>query len=578
MKRLPLLMMLLLPLLGRAQFTCTTNADNSLTITGYGGSNGVVLIPSTIAGLSVTTLGDWAFYAASITNVLIPDSVTAIGDGAFFDCESLTNVTIGNTVSNIGDWAFGFCPSLTSVCCRGSPPAFGGSNVFYGDLATIYYLSEATGWGPTFDGQPAVLWNPDVPFSYTTNSDDITLTITSCTSSGNALFIPNNIDFLPVTTIGYEAFFFCGSLTNIIIGYSVSNLEVLAFGDCPSLTAITVDTNNPFFSSLDGVLFDHNQMLLLEFPSGKTGSYSIPVGVTDIGEYSFASSSELTGVTTPASVTNIEDNAFYGSNLTSLTMLNGITNIGDDSFAYCTNLTNITFPGSVVNIGESAFAVCNGLYSITFSNSAASIGNYAFDSCTNLTHVALGTKVTNIGDYAFFRCFRMTDFTIPNTVTNIGAGAFTYCLGLTNVTIPDSVSEIGYFAFIACYNLDQIFFNGNAPSSPGACIVNDAPNLTIYYLPGTTGWDDFANLTPYPITRWLPQMQTAGSSFGAQTNQFGFTINWAGGQTVLVEACTNLAHPVWQPVQTNTLTTGTAAFSDPQWTNFPARFYRLRSP
>jgi hypothetical protein len=62
-----------------------------------------------------------------------------------------------------------------------------------------------------------------------------------------------------------------------------------------------------------------------------------------------------------------------------------------------------------------------------------------------------------------------------------------------------------------------------------------------------------------------------------QTNQFGFNINWATGQTVAVEACTNLANPAWQPVQTNTLMTGTAYFSDPQWTNYPNRFYRLRS-
>ena len=577
--KLPLLLLLLLlPLIGQAQFTCTTNADNTLTITGYGGSNGLVLIPSTIAGLPVTTIGDWAFYATSIANVLIPDTVTDIGDGAFFDCESLTNATLGNCVTNIGDWAFAFCPSLTSICCRGNAPTLGGENVLYGNLATFYYLSGATNWGPTFDGHPAILWNPDMPYSYSINSDGITLTITSCTSSDNEMTIPDSINFLPVTSIGNEAFFFCKSVTNIVIGNGISNVQDQAFNFCHSLTAITVDTNNLFFSSLDGVLFDHSQMVLLQFPPGKAGSYSIPDGVTDIGEYAFGSSSELTGVIIPASVTNIEDSAFIISSLTSLTALNGVVNIGDGSFAGCNNLTNILLPGSVLNIGDYAFSECDLLYSVTFLNSAANIGNYAFFSCTNLTYVALGTNLTNIGDSAFFRCFRLTDLIIPNTVTNIGAAAFTYCLGLTNVTIPGSVTQIGHVAFIACYNLDQIFFTGNAPGSPGACIVNDAPNLTIYYLPGTTGWDDFSNQTPYPIAPWLPQMQTTGSSFGAPTNQFGFTINWASGQTVVVEACTNLANPVWQPVQTNTLTTGTANFSDPQWTNYPARFYRLRSP
>jgi hypothetical protein len=69
-----------------------------------------------------------------------------------------------------------------------------------------------------------------------------------------------------------------------------------------------------------------------------------------------------------------------------------------------------------------------------------------------------------------------------------------------------------------------------------------------------------------------------GSNFGVQTNCFGFTISWATNTPVVVEACTNLADPDWQPVQTNTLTTGSSYFNDPQWTNYPSRFYRLRSP
>jgi hypothetical protein len=77
---------------------------------------------------------------------------------------------------------------------------------------------------------------------------------------------------------------------------------------------------------------------------------------------------------------------------------------------------------------------------------------------------------------------------------------------------------------------------------------------------------------------WTPQVQTTDASFGVRTNQFGFTITWASGMTVVVEACTNLANPTWYPLATNTLTGGSAYFSDPQWTSYPARFYRLRSP
>jgi hypothetical protein len=73
-------------------------------------------------------------------------------------------------------------------------------------------------------------------------------------------------------------------------------------------------------------------------------------------------------------------------------------------------------------------------------------------------------------------------------------------------------------------------------------------------------------------------VQTSDASYGVHTGQFGFNINWASGQTVVVEACTNITNPVWQPVQTNSLTGGSSYFSDPHWTNYPGRYYRLRSP
>ena len=77
---------------------------------------------------------------------------------------------------------------------------------------------------------------------------------------------------------------------------------------------------------------------------------------------------------------------------------------------------------------------------------------------------------------------------------------------------------------------------------------------------------------PYPV------IVNNLSSFGVQTNSFGFTILWATNISVVVEGCTNLANPAWQPVSTNAFTGGTSYFSDPQWTNYPGRFYRIRTP
>ena len=97
---------------------------------------------------------------------------------------------------------------------------------------------------------------------------------------------------------------------------------------------------------------------------------------------------------------------------------------------------------------------------------------------------------------------------------------------------------------------------------------------TVYYLPWTTGWDA-ATFGGLSTAAGSQQLQVGGA--GVRTNQFGFTFTSTNNQ-IIVEACTNFVDPVWQPIQTNTLTGGTSYFSDSQWTNYPGRFYRLRSP
>jgi hypothetical protein len=125
--------------------------------------------------------------------------------------------------------------------------------------------------------------------------------------------------------------------------------------------------------------------------------------------------------------------------------------------------------------------------------------------------------------------------------------------------------------------LTGVYFEGNAPSI-GVYVFLGDNNVTVYYLLGTTGWSYFLSQVSILGALWNPLIQTGDGSLGVQTNQFGFNINWASGQTVVVEACTDLANPIWSPVGTNTLPGGSSYFSDPQWTNYPGRFYRIRSP
>jgi hypothetical protein len=129
-----------------------------------------------------------------------------------------------------------------------------------------------------------------------------------------------------------------------------------------------------------------------------------------------------------------------------------------------------------------------------------------------------------------------------------------------------------------CTSLIGVYFHGNPPSL-GSGVFTDDTNATVYYLSGTTNWPTVPDTwAGRPTALWKPQVQTSDSSFGVRTNRFGFTIAWASGMVVVVEACTNLFTPTWSPVGTNTLTGGSSYFSDSAWTNYHGRFYRLRSP
>jgi len=99
--------------------------------------------------------------------------------------------------------------------------------------------------------------------------------------------------------------------------------------------------------------------------------------------------------------------------------------------------------------------------------------------------------------------------------------------------------------------------------------------VTVYYLPGTTGWGP--TFCGRPTALWNPQLQTSDTSFGVGPNGFGFNITGTN-IPIVVQACTNLTSQAWVPLQSFNLTNGSVYFSDPQWTNHPARFYRLRWP
>ena len=290
-----------------------------------------------------------------------------------------------------------------------------------------------------------------------------------------------------MTTINESALEGCTSLNNVHIPASVSYIEAgfsdgffftaSAFAGCTSLTAISVDPMNPFYSSVDGVLFSKDETELIRYPAGKRGHYSIPEGVQDIG---------------------------------------------------------IGFEGSI------------GLTGITLSETMTRIPPVAFAGCTGLTSV-----------------------TIPESVTEIGAYAFSNCTGLKSVVIGSNIASIKAGAFLRCDQLAAVYFKGGLPNAEPTAFSSQ---FTSYYLPGIPVFG--GHWSGRPTAPWLPRIESAVS--GAGTNAFGFTITWTGGQSLLVESCTNLTSPIWVRLQLSTLTNESIRFEDQNWTKYPVRFYRAR--
>jgi len=516
-----------------AQFTCTTN-HGTITITGYTGNGGAVAIPNMIDGYPVTGIGDYALEC----------------------CTNLTSVSFGYSITNVGLAPFLYCSGLTNITVAANNPNYSSLN------------------GVLFDqGKTTLVQYPDgLHGNYLIPASVVSIGTGAFSSAMlTSVIIPGNI-----TNIDYRAFAECSRLTNAVLAEGVvsTGAEVFAdtllteitipasltaiglneFAGCLSLIAITVDTNNPAYQSVNGVLFNKSQTTLVEYPAGATSNFTIPTSVTTIGDVAFLYS-PLTNLTIPGTVRTIGINSFgYSDNLTNVTIANGVLDIGDLAFYECRNLASVSIPFGVTNIGEFAFSDCENLLGVIIPGSVATIGRSAFDICLSLASVVISDGVQDIGSQAFGDCYSLANIVIPESVTNIGSWAFTYNTSLLGV-----------------------YFRGSPPSNDSSAWFGD-DNVTAYYLPATTGWAEWSANAGIPVAPWLPQITTSNSSFGDHHHPFGFNITWASGQTVVVETCTNLAKPDWLPLQTLSLTNDTATFSDPQWTNYSARYYGLGLP
>ena len=496
----------------RIQFVdCLDSSSNPLNYAHHLFLNGEEIKDLVIPN-SVTSIGESAFEGCTgLTSVTISNNVTSIGGEAFLECSGLTSVTISNSVTSIGEGAFARCTGLTSITIPSSVTSIGEGAFFYCIGLTSVKITDLEAWCRIqFNGRVS---NPlSIAHHLFLNGKEM-----------KKLVIPNS-----VTSLGDRAFEGCSALTSVTIPNSVKSVGVNTFMNCSRLTSITVP--NSVTSIGEGAFLGCTGLTSIIIPNSMTSiagdtfngcsrltSVDIPGSVTSIGNYAFRLCSGLTSISIPNSVTSIGSGAFSGcTGLTSITVPNSVTSIGHLTFCDCTGLTSVTIPNSVTSIGSGAFSGCTGLTSITVPNSVTSIGLGAFYNCAGLTSVNIidleawlkisfdsSSNPLEYAHHLFLNGEEIKNLVIPNGVTSIGDWAFGGCTGLTSTTIPNSVTSIGNSSFWDCSNLVDVYcFAENPPTTEGYTFYNTPIAQATLHVLGTSVnlyketdiWKDFGTI------------------------------------------------------------------------------------
>ena len=267
---------------------------DGVTNIGYAAFAGCSSLTSITIPDGVTSIGDYAFaWCSNLTSITIPSSVISIGYSAFNQCNNLTNVTIPEGVTSIDNRAFYGCNSLTEI-------AVDAGNPNYKSIDGVLFNKDGTQLIQCPAGKSGEFTIPDGVASIGEGAFGRCGSLVS-------IIIPDS-----VTSIGDIAFYNCISLTSITILDGVTSIGDRAFEGCSSLAEIIVGAGNPNYKSIDGVLLSKDGTQLIQCPAGKSGEYTIPDGITNIGSSTFYNCISITSITIPDGVTSIGDRAFYG--------------------------------------------------------------------------------------------------------------------------------------------------------------------------------------------------------------------------------------------------------------------------
>ncbi|MCQ2287871.1 MAG: leucine-rich repeat protein [Muribaculaceae bacterium] len=308
------------------------------------------------------------------------------------------------------------------------------------------------------------------------------------------------------------AFMGCSSLKKIYLPKSLKNISSQAF-IATAIEAYEIDSENPYLTVVDGVLYDKAITKLISYPTAKAGSYTIPQSVTTLCEWAFYGCNKLTNLTIGDQVTSIGECLLEFSSVEHVTLPNTMKVVPFAFCSGCANLKSIEFPESVTTIDGEAFCECTSLTSVTLGENVSTINAHAFTGCSSLREITLSAQ--NIDSYAFLNCNNLEHIHFGKSARSITLDWFNRCKTLKNITIdpenpyykidgpglistadnkfvgvldrsakyitiPEGVTEICSYAFLLASEMQLIYIPKTVTHLGNYIFQNLPPNVAIF--------------------------------------------------------------------------------------------------